>query len=419
MSPLAGATSIPNGTISSSLQITQLGFQQTSSAVFNNLLISQSMVREWSVVNNANIGYTFTPTNDPTLESGEDMRIWVRHGDTIVFNVVAASHPFYLKTSVTSGTGNQVSGVSNNGATNGQVVYNTSGSAVNTTIYYVSSNNTALSGEIVILDRERKTQIGDGRLVHTGSIIIDGGLVVSGSTYLTGSIYLNGAPLNGGGGGGGIFLQTGSFFNTSNNVGITGSLVISGSVTASSFSVTSPGTPQLYSATNLNLNAGNAVVITSSSLRLASFTSPETASFTPQVGDMYYNTSTNKFMGYIANNWIDFTSGSSVGGAGGSGTSGTSGTSGVLSLTGTTYNGVVTYTGTSGAGQVSSGLKYEPLASKTEVSASLHITAFMNIAPTNPLPTGILVTAGTFAVSASGAVYKPYFYDGSAWNALY
>jgi hypothetical protein len=43
----------------------------------------------------------------------------------------------------------------------------------------------------------------------------------------------------------------------------------------------------------------------------------------------------------------------------------------------------------------------------------------LNIAPSNPLPAGALVTAGTFAVSASGAVYKPYFYDGSAWNALY
>jgi hypothetical protein len=132
---------------------------------------------------------------------------------------------------------------------------------------------------------------------------------------------------------------------------------------------------------------------------------------------MYYNTSTNKFMGYILNNWIDFTSGSSVGGAGGAGTSGTSGTSGFLSLTGTALNGVVTYTGTAGAGSVSNGLKYEPFAGKTEVTSSLHITSFMNIAATNPLPAG--VGAGTFAVSASGANLKPYFYDGSAWNVLY
>jgi hypothetical protein len=70
-------------------------------------------------------------------------------------------------------------------------------------------------------------------------------------------------------------------------------------------------------------------------------------------------------------------------------------------------------------GMVSAGLKYEPISTKTEVSSSIHITSFMNIAPSNPLPSGVLVTAGTFAVSASAATYKPYFYDGSAWNALY
>jgi hypothetical protein len=159
------------------------------------------MVREWNVVNSGNTGYVFTPTIDPTLERGEDTRLWVRHGDTLVFNVNAVAHPFYLKTSVTSGTGNQLPGVFNNGTYNGQVVYNTSGSSVDTTIYYVSSNNTALSGEIVILANERKTQIIGGRLIHTGSVIIDGGLIVSGATYLTGAIYLNGAPFSGGGGG--------------------------------------------------------------------------------------------------------------------------------------------------------------------------------------------------------------------------
>jgi hypothetical protein len=132
---------------------------------------------------------------------------------------------------------------------------------------------------------------------------------------------------------------------------------------------------------------------------------------------MFYNSTTNKFMGRISGSWIEFASGSSVG-SGGAVASGTSGTSGLLSLTGTTLNGVIAYDGTSG-GLVSAGLKFEPIASKTEVTASLHITAFMNIAPSNPLPTGILVTAGTFAVSASGATYKPYFYDGSTWNALY
>ena len=191
-------------------------------------------------------------------------------------------------------------------------------------------------------------------------------------------------------------------------------MVISGSVTASSFSVTSPGTPQLYSATNLNLNAGNAVVITSSSLRLASFTSPETASFTPQVGDMYYNTSTNKFMGYILNNWIDFTSGSSVGGGGGAaGTSGTSGTSVVSAFNGTTENGIITYGTSGGVGNVETNLKFD--GATLEVSASVNIQNVIKLASAT-LPTG---QGGMLAVSASAAgVYNLYFYNGTTWVQL-
>jgi hypothetical protein len=405
-----------DGWITGSSQILDAGFVQSSSGLFKDFIVTQSMVRDWSVTNNGNDGYVFLPSNDPTLERGEDVDIWVYHGDTIVFNVNAASHPFYLKTSVTSGTGQAVTGVNNNGATSGTVTYNTSGSVPGSTIFYCSSNNTNLSGPIYIKETQRRTQFKDGRIVHSGSMWVDGGVVVTGSIWFSGSLYQNGVPFVGGGGGG-PFAQTGSYYSANGDVFVTGSLRVSGSITASAITVTSPGTPEIYSATNINLNAGNAVVITSSSLRLAQFTDGQTGSLTPSNGDIFYNSTTNKFMGRTSGSWIEFASGSSVSGGGGTGTSGTSGTSGVLSLTGNTLNGVITYSGS--MGMVSSGLKYEPINGKTEVSASIHITAFMNIAPSNPLPAGGLVTAGTFAVSASGATYKPYFYDGSAWNALY
>ena len=405
-----------NGWITGSQQILDAGFVQSSSGIFKDFIVTQSMVRDWSVTNNGNDGYVFLPTNDPTLERGEDVDIWVQHGDTIVFNVVAASHPFYLKTSVTTGTGQQVTGVTNNGATGGTVRYNTSGSVPGTTIFYCSSANSNLSGPIYIKERQRRTEFKDGRIIHTGSMWVDGGVVVTGSIWFSGSLYQNGVPFVGGGGGG-PFAQTGSYYSANGDAYITGSLKVSGSITASAITVTSPGTPEIYSATNINLNAGNAVVITSSSLRLTQFTDAQTGSLTPANGDMFYNSTTNKFIGRVSGSWIEFTSGSSVGGGGGTGTSGTSGTSGLLSLTGNTLNGVITYNGTEGAGSVSNGLKYEPLSGKTEVTASLHITAFMSIAPTNPLPAA--VAAGTFAVSASGASFKPYFYDGSAWNVLY
>jgi hypothetical protein len=228
---------------------------------------------------------------------------------------------------------------------------------------------------------------------------------------LTGSIYQNGVPFVGGGGSS-VFAQTGSYYSAQGDLYVTGSFRVSGSITASAITVTSPGTPEIYSATNINLNAGNAVVITSSSLRLASFSDGQTSSLAPANGDIYYNTTTNKFMGRISGSWIDFSSGSASGGAGGA--SGTSGTSGLLNLTNTTNNGVITYDG-AGGGIVETSLKFE--GTRLEVSSSAHLLSFLQILPTNPLPA--TPAAGTFAVSGSGAVYKPYFYDGSAWNALY
>src|SRR6056300_1368701 len=70
----------------------------------------------------------------------------------------------------------------------------------------------------------------------------------------------------------------------------TGSLLVSGAVTAHSFNISSDavGTPSIYSDSNINLSASNAVVITSSPLRLDSFTNAETGSITAQVGDVIY-----------------------------------------------------------------------------------------------------------------------------------
>ena len=69
---------------------------------------------------------------------------------------------------------------------------------------------------------------------------------------------------------------------------------------APAFIETGTGTPTITSDSNLVLSASNAVVIASSPLRLRSFTNTETASgqFTFIAGDMYFNSTTNKFMGH-------------------------------------------------------------------------------------------------------------------------
>lgn len=82
-------------------------------------------------------------------------------------------------------------------------------------------------------------------------------------------------------------------------------------------------------------------------------------------------------------------------------------------------NGSLTVTGS-----ISSSIGFHGTASNAISSsyavgcttASYVASTILTITPSNPLPTNVLI--GTFAVSAS-ATPKPYFWDGTAWNALY
>lgn len=97
---------------------------------------------------------------------------------------------------------------------------------------------------------------------------------------------------------------SGSGFPFSGSAVITGSLEVTGDITASAFAITSVGVPTIESSTNINLTAGGVVGITSSPLRLASFTDAQTGSITAQNGDLIYNSTTNTFMGFASGSWI-------------------------------------------------------------------------------------------------------------------
>ena len=85
---------------------------------------------------------------------------------------------------------------------------------------------------------------------------------------------------------------------------MTGSMYVSGTISASAFNVYSSGTPEISSATNLNLAASGSVNIVSSSLRLTNYTDSQTSSLSPSNGDLIYNSTTNKFMGYANGAWV-------------------------------------------------------------------------------------------------------------------
>ena len=79
--------------------------------------------------------------------SGLDPTITIALGDTLNFNVNSPGHPFYLKTQSTTGTGNQVSGATNQGTENGTVIWTPSSTG---TYYYICSLHGGMVGTIIV-----------------------------------------------------------------------------------------------------------------------------------------------------------------------------------------------------------------------------------------------------------------------------
>ena len=102
--------------------------------------------------------YTYTVTSSGSSHyvfagdaTGNDPTIACNAGDTLVFNVNASGHPFYLKSSLVTGTGSQVSTgtVSGNGASIGTVTWDTAGVTPGT-YYYICQYHSAMAGQIII-----------------------------------------------------------------------------------------------------------------------------------------------------------------------------------------------------------------------------------------------------------------------------
>jgi plastocyanin len=114
-----------------------------SNDLANPFLVNYSI----SVTASSNTNYTLSGNDFNGSVSGDDPNLTFIVGDQITFNVNASGHPFYLKTVAGSGDGNQISGVTNQGTTNGSVVWTPSEAG---TYYYQCSAHSGMVGTITI-----------------------------------------------------------------------------------------------------------------------------------------------------------------------------------------------------------------------------------------------------------------------------
>jgi surface protein len=109
----------------------------------------------WGTCPNYNINVTASSNSDYSLSgsdrngtvTGDDPSITINVGDEINFIVDAANHPFYIKTTQGTGTDNQVSNVTNNGATSGVVNWTPTTAG---TYYYQCSAHNGMYGTIIV-----------------------------------------------------------------------------------------------------------------------------------------------------------------------------------------------------------------------------------------------------------------------------
>ena len=91
--------------------------------------------------------YTLSGADRNGNVTGNDPSVTIKVGDTIDFAVDASGHPFYLKTVQGTGTSDLISGVTNNGATNGTVSWIPT---VTGTYYYQCSLHNGMYGTITV-----------------------------------------------------------------------------------------------------------------------------------------------------------------------------------------------------------------------------------------------------------------------------
>jgi len=105
----------------------------------------------YTVTNYGSSAYTINSASNPTLT--------LQRGGTYTFNVSAATHPFWIKTAQTTGTGNAYNtGVTGNGTASGTITFTVPNDAPST-LYYICQLHSLMKGTINIVAGTRTYRI--------------------------------------------------------------------------------------------------------------------------------------------------------------------------------------------------------------------------------------------------------------------
>jgi hypothetical protein len=101
--------------------------------------------------NDSAAALVFQPDNRFFLDSSSNPDLYLRRGETYKFNITSLTHPIYIKTAQTTGTGDQyTNGVINNGQQAGVLTFTPPMNAP-ATLYYQASTSASITGTINIV----------------------------------------------------------------------------------------------------------------------------------------------------------------------------------------------------------------------------------------------------------------------------
>ena len=205
---------LPTGSISSSAQIAELGFVTSSFTDTGSFITTSSLVEylptgsisssaqldlKWVLGANGISDYTFT---GPGLSgSVNDPSIYLTKGETYRFENNMGSHPFRIQSTPNGSTGTPYNdGITNNDVVNGTLIWEVQFDSPDK-LYYQCTAHPDMGGEIIIISTSSTSSLPNGvisssqQITNLGFISTSGSMNFSGSTSFEGDTSFTGSTI--------------------------------------------------------------------------------------------------------------------------------------------------------------------------------------------------------------------------------